>query len=470
MPPLDLLADTLGPQGLLRDAGDVAPYAVDWRGVYRGHPEAVLRPASTAEVASALRLCADLGLAVVPAGGRTSLCGAAVPIEQGPPSVVLSLERMNRIRALDPLDLSLVAEAGCTVEAVQVAAEAAGRFFPLHFGAQGSAMVGGALSTNAGGIRTLRYGNARDLVLGLEVVLPDGRVLDDLRRVRKDNSGYALRHLFMGAEGTLGVITAASLKLFPPLLKRETALVAVRSPHEALRLLARCQGSGAELVAFELIGRPCIEITLKHAPHVRKPMELSTSWFCLVEAASTHLSIPVREALEAALMAALEAGEAEDVILCESEDQRRNLWDIREGFPACSRQEAPGLPTDTAVPVSAIPDFLESCGALIAERYPEGKMVAIGHMGDGNIHLSLQAPPGTTHADWARRGAGFEERVGEIAVELGGSFSAEHGIGQSKRAAMAGLKDPVTLSVMRAIKDVLDPAGRMNPGKVLPPP
>ncbi len=468
MPPLDALADTLGPAACLRAEADIAPYAVDWRGVYRGTPVAVLRPADTAGVAEALRRCAELGLAVVPAGGRTSLCGAVVPAADGPPSVVLSLERMNRLRAVDALDNSLVAEAGCTVEAVQDAATAAGRFFPLHFGAQGSAMIGGALSTNAGGIRTLRYGNARDLVLGLEVVLPDGRVLDDLRRVRKDNSGYALRHLFMGAEGTLGVITAASLKLFPPLLVRETALVAVRTPHEALRLLARCQASGAELVAFELIGRECIEITLRHGQNIRQPMELSTPWYCLVEAGATHAALPVRAALEAALMAALEDGEAEDVVICESEAQRRNLWDIRETFPTCSRMEAPGLPTDTAVPVSAIPAFLDQAAALIAARWPEGRMVALGHMGDGNIHLSLQAPPGTTHADWAARGEGFEDRIGEIAVELGGSFSAEHGIGVSKRGAMAALKDPVALALMQAIKRTLDPAGMMNPGKVLP--
>jgi len=469
MSPLDTLSASLGSAACLTSSADIAPYAVDWRGIWHGQPLAVLKPADTAQVSEAMRLCAQLGLAVVPAGGRTSLAGAAVPIAQGPACVVLSLERMNKLRSLDALDNSLTAEAGCTVEAVQNAATKAGRLFPLHFGAQGSAMIGGALSTNAGGIRTLRYGNARDLVLGLEVVLPDGRVLDDLRRVRKDNSGYALRHLFIGAEGTLGIITAATLKLFPQLAKRETALVAVRSPHEALRLLARCQESGAELVAFELIRKICIEITLRHGTNIRKPMELTTDWYCLIEAASTHASIPVREALEAALMAGIEAGEAEDVVLCESEAQRQNLWNIRETFPECSRHEGPGLATDTSVPVSRVPDFLEQCAALIQTHWPEGKMVALGHMGDGNIHLSLQAPAGVTHAEWYARAPGFETRVGEIAVELGGSFSAEHGIGQAKRAAMAALKSPVALDLMRAIKATLDPDGRMNPGKVLPP-
>jgi len=469
MSPLDVLSETLGPAGCLRAEADLAPYAVDWRGVYRGEPVAVLRPSSTAEVAAALRACAELGLAVVPAGGRTSLCGASVPLAQGPASVVLSLERMNRLRDVDAPGMTLVAEAGCTIEAVQDAATAVGRFFPLHFGAQGSAMVGGALSTNAGGIRTIRYGNARDLVLGLEVVLPDGRVLDDLRRVRKDNSGYALRHLFMGAEGTLGVITAASLKLFAPLARRETALVAVRSPAEALQLLARCQESGAELVAFELIQRICIEITMRHGVNIPKPMELSTDWYCLVEVGAAHAAMPLREALEGALMDALEAGEAVDVVLCESEAQRAGLWRIRETFPECSRHEAPGLPTDTAVPVSAIPAFLEGAAAVIARDFERGRMVALGHMGDGNMHLSLQAPPGTPQGEWAAYGVGFEPAIEALAVSLGGSFSAEHGIGQSKRAAMGRLKSPVAVDVMRAIKAALDPTGRMNPGKVLPP-
>ncbi len=468
MPPLDALTDALGPAACLRAEADIAPYAVDWRGVFRGTPVAVLRPAATAEVAHALSLCAQMGLAVVPAGGRTSLCGAVVPGANGPASAILSLERMNRLRDVDPLDNSLVAEAGCTIEAVQNAATDAGRFFPLHFGAQGSAMVGGALSTNAGGIRTLRYGNARDLVLGLEVVLADGRVLDDLRRVRKDNSGYALRHLFIGAEGTLGVITAASLKLFPKLAQRETALAAVRTPLDALRLLARCQEAGAELVAFELIRRDCIEVALRHGQNIRQPMELSTEWFCLIEAGATHPAIPVRAALEGALAAALEAGEAADVVLCENEAQRRNLWDIRETYPDCARREAPGLPTDTAVPVSRIPAFLERVAALIAQRWPEGRMMALGHMGDGNIHLSLMAPPGLTHAEWKARAPDFEDAVGDISVELGGSFSAEHGIGQAKRAAMARHKSPVALDLMRAIKGLLDPQGMMNPGKVLP--
>jgi FAD/FMN-containing dehydrogenase len=468
MSPLDAFSDLIGADHVLRAENDTAPYAQDWRGAYRGEPVAVLRPGDTAQVATCLARCAALGLAVVPAGGRTGLAGGATPLAEGPASVVLSLERMNRIRRVDAPGLTLTAEAGCTVQAVQQAAAEAGRLFPLSFGAQGSAAIGGAISTNAGGIRTIRYGNTRELVLGLEVVLADGRVLDDLRGVRKDNSGYALRHLFIGAEGTLGVVTAASLRLFPALARRETALAAVASPEQALALFAHCQGSGAELIAFELIHRVCFEITLRHSAQLRQPMALDAPWYVLVEAASTHPDAPVRAALETALHDALEAGEALDAVLCESEAQRENLWSIRETFPECSRHEAPALPTDTCVPVSAVPEFLARCEAMIAKDWPEGRMIALGHMGDGNIHLALQAPRGTSLADWWRRAAGFEERVAALAVELGGSFSAEHGIGQSRLAAMQGLKSPVALDVMRAVKAALDPAGRMNPGKVLP--
>ena len=468
MSPLDSLSDLLPPAHILRAPAEVEPYAVDWLGAYRGAPVAVLRPSTTAEAAACMARCAALGLAVVPAGGRTGLAGGATPLTEGPASVVVSLERMNRIRLLDAPGLALVAEAGCTVQAVQQAAAAAGRLFPLSFGAQGSAAIGGAIGTNAGGIRTIRYGNTRELVLGLEVVLPDGRVLDDLRRVRKDNSGYALRHLFIGAEGTLGLVTAASLRLYPALARRETALCAVDGPEQALALLARCQASGAELVAFELIQRICLEVTLRHGANVRQPMSLDAEWYVLVEVASPQADAPLRAALEAALGAGVEAGEARDVVLCESEAQRENLWTIRETFPECARHEGPSIPTDTCVPVSAVPEFLARVAALIARGWPEGRMVAIGHLGDGNIHLSLHAPPGTTLPEWRACAAGFDAAVAAVAVELGGSFSAEHGIGQSRLAMMRGLKDPVALDVMRAIKAALDPEGRMNPGKVLP--
>jgi FAD/FMN-containing dehydrogenase len=468
METLENLAATLGPRNCLTQAEDIAPYAVDWRGTWQGTPAAVLRPGSTEEVATTLRACAAAGLAVVPAGGRTGLCGGAVVPANGPPSVVLSLERMNCIRDVDARDFSLVAEAGCIIQNVQQAAAAVDRLFPLSWGAQGSAMVGGALSTNAGGIRTLRWGNARDLVMGLEVVLPDGRVLNDLRRVRKDNSGYALRHLFLGGEGTLGVITAAALRLVPALKRVETAFVAVPSPDAALSLFARMMGCGAEVIAFELLIGRCMDIVAKNGIGLRVPLPLGSPWYVMVELAAAHPSVPLREMLEDTLAAAAEAEEVLDATIAEAEAQRTNFWRIREDWPDCARREAPAVNTDTAVPVSAVPRFLAQVEAAVARNWPEGRLIAIGHAGDGNIHVSLLAPEGMGRDAWNARAHGFEVAVNAIAVDLGGSFSAEHGIGQSKRHAMATHKDPVALDLMRAVKAAIDPRGLMNPGKMLP--
>ncbi len=465
---LQALADAIGPRNVLCDPPDVAPYSIDWRGAYRGVPLAVLRPGTVEEVSAAVRACAAEGVAVVPAGGRTGLCGGAVVPENGPPAVVLSLERLNRIRGVDARDFSLVAEAGCVVQQVQEAASAVDRLFPLSWGAQGSAQVGGALSTNAGGIRTIRWGNARDLVLGLEVVLPDGRVLNDLRRVRKDNSGYALRHLFLGGEGTLGVITAAALRLVPALKRVETAFVAVPSPDAALSLLSRVLGSGAEVIAFELILRRCMEIVDRFGQRTRMPMPLESPWYVMVEIAAAHPAVPLREMLEDTLAAAMETGECSDAVLAENEEHRAAFWRIREDYPDCVRQAGPAIATDTAVPVSAVPAFLKRAEEELAARWPEGRMVAVGHAGDGNMHLGLLAPEGTPRGEWLERASGAEAVVNAVAVDLGGTFSAEHGIGQSKRHAMATHKDPVALDVMRAVKAAIDARNLMNPGKVLP--
>jgi FAD/FMN-containing dehydrogenase len=470
MTAIDAFTDVVGPHACLTAAVDVSPYAVDWRGAYKGTPVAVLKPATTAEVAEVVRRAAGHGLAVVPAGGRTGLCGGGVPPANGPASIVLSLERMNRIRSLDARDFSVVAEAGAVVQTVQQAAADAGRFFPIQWGAQGTAQIGGMLSTNAGGIRTLRWGNARELVLGLEVVLPDGRVLDDLRRVRKDNSGYALRHLFIGGEGTLGIITAAALRLQPPLKRVETAFVAVPSPDAALSLYGRMMESGADLIAFELCARYCMETAARHGVGLRMPLPLESPWFVMVEIAAAHPSVPLRDMMENVLAEAIDGGEATDASLADSEAQRLGIWKIREDYPECARIEGPAVNTDTAVPVSAVPEFLNVAMREVGVRWPEGRISAIGHAGDGNIHFGLHAPAGWSHGRpaWVERTDGFEPLVNAVAVSLGGSFSAEHGIGQSKRHAMASHKNPVALDVMRQIKNALDPEGRMNPGKVLP--
>lgn len=470
MTAIETLAEAVGPTACLTSDEDIAPYAIDWRGAFQAKPVAVVKPATTAEVSEVVRRAAADNLAVVPAGGRTGLCGAAVAQSNGPPSIILSLERMNRIRDIDPRDFSVVAEAGCIVQNVQQAAADAGRLFPIQWGAQGTAQIGGMLGTNAGGIRTLRWGNARELVLGLEVVLPDGRILDDLRRVRKDNSGYALRHLFIGAEGTLGVITAAAMRLQPQLRNVETAFVAVPSPDAALSLYGRMQESGAELVAFELCARHCMELAARYGVDLRMPLPLESPWFVMVEIAAAHPSVPLREMMEGTLSNAMEAGEVTDAALAESEAQRLGIWKIREDYPECSRQAGPAVGTDTAVPVSAVPAFLDKALAEVTRRWPEGRISAIGHAGDGNIHMSLQAPDGWSHGRpaWVERADGFETLVNGIAVSLGGSFSAEHGIGQSKRHAMRAHKDPVALDVMRTLKAALDPDDRMNPGKIFP--
>ncbi|MEZ5817060.1 MAG: FAD-binding oxidoreductase [Hyphomicrobiaceae bacterium] len=467
---LAALADVVGASACLTAPDDVAPYAVDWRGAFQGTPLAVVKPASTAVVAEIVRRASDEGLAIVPAGGRTGLCGGAVVAANGPPSLVLSLERMNRIRSLDARDFSVVAEAGCVVQSVQQAAADANRLFPIQWGAQGTAQIGGMLSTNAGGIRTLRWGNARELVLGLEVVLPDGRVLDDLRRVRKDNSGYALRHLFIGGEGTLGIITAAALRLQPAIKRMETAFVAVPSPDAALSLYGRMQASGADVIAFEICGRYCMETAARHGVGLRMPLPLESPWYVMVEIAAAHESVPLREMLEQTLADAMEAGEVTDASLADSEAQRMGIWKIREDYPECARREGPAINTDTAVPVSAVPEFLDTAIREVSARWPQGRISAIGHAGDGNIHFGLHAPAGWGQGRpaWVEATQGFEPLVNAIAVSLGGSFSAEHGIGQSKRHAMATHKNPIALDVMHQIKAALDPAGRMNPGKVLP--
>ncbi len=470
MTAIQSLSNIVGTNACLTTDEETAPYAVDWRGAYQAKPVAVVKPASTAEVADVVGTAARENLAVVPAGGRTGLCGAAVAQANGPPSIILSLERMNQIRSIDARDFSLVAEAGCVIQTVQQAAADAGRLFPIQWGAQGSAQIGGMLGTNAGGIRTLRWGNARELVLGLEVVLPDGRILDDLRRVRKDNSGYALRHLFIGAEGTLGVITAAAMRLAAPLKRVETAFIAVPNPEAALSLYNRMMESGADLVAFEICGHYTMETTARYGIDIRMPLPLESPWYVMAEIAASHSSVPLREMMEETLSQAMEVGEVTDAALADSEAQRLGIWKIREDYPECHRLAGPAASTDTSVPVSAVPAFIDKAVSETTKRWPEGRISAIGHAGDGNIHFGLQAPDGWSagRPAWIERTEGFEELVNNIAVSLGGSFSAEHGIGQSKRHAMQSHKDPIALEVMRELKAALDPTDRMNPGKIFP--
>jgi FAD/FMN-containing dehydrogenase len=458
----------LGPSGCLTDTDLVAPYLVDFRGLYRGVTPLVARPASTAEVAEVLAICHELRVGVVPHGGNTSYCGGATPGADGD-EIVLSLARMNRVRAVDAANFTITAEAGCILADVQSAAQEADRFFPLSLGSEGSCQVGGFLSTNAGGLNALRYGVARDLVLGLEVVLPDGRVLDGLTSLRKDNTGYDLRDLFIGAEGTLGVITAASLKLFPALRSVETAFVAVPGPAAAVALLGRLRAASGDAVSsFEYLPRIAVEFTTRHVPGVVDPLGRPYDCYVLCELSSSRADAGLRPALEAALECAIADGLVLDATIAESLAQRGAFWRLRESVPEAQRAEGASIKHDVSVPVASLPEFMEEATAAVLAIVPTGRMVAYGHVGDGNLHFNVSEPAGGDRASFLSREPDIQAAVHEVVRRFRGSISAEHGIGRLKRAQLATHEGPVAISLMRAIKRALDPSGIMNPGKVLP--
>ncbi|AVM74905.1 FAD-binding oxidoreductase [Magnetospirillum gryphiswaldense] len=463
---LNRLAAIVGPTNLLTADSDLEHYVTEERGLYRGEALAVARPADTEQVAAVVAACVQAGVAMVPQGGNTGLCGGGVP-NQG--AVVVSTERLNRIRAVDPLNFTLVAEAGCVLAAVQQAADQAGCLFPLSLGAEGSCRIGGNLSTNAGGVGVLRYGNTRDLALGLEVVLADGRVWNGLRSLRKDNTGYDLKHLFIGAEGTLGIITAASLKLFPKPREIATAFIALPDPAAGLAILGAARRASGDLVtACELVPRIGLDLGLAHVAGLRDPLDAPYPWYLLLELSSSRPS-GLLPALEAILAQALEDGHALDAVLAQSGDQRKALWRIREGVPEAQKKEGGSIKHDVAVPVSRVPEMIETCTRAVEAAMPGVRVVAFGHMGDGNIHFNLTQPVGADKASFLDRWAEMNRIVHDIVAEMAGSVSAEHGIGQLKIAEMARYKQDVELDLMRAVKAALDPTGLMNPGKVLPP-
>ncbi|MGH8691815.1 MAG: FAD-binding oxidoreductase [Burkholderiales bacterium] len=444
------LADIVGAPNVLTAPADMKPYTTDWRRQYSAPAECVVRPASTAEVARVVALCAREEVAVVPQGGNTGLVGGSVPTGTRR-EIVLALGRMNRIRALDPLNDTLTAEAGCVLAAVQSAAAAAGRLFPLSLAAEGSCQIGGNLSTNAGGVNVLRYGSAREQVLGLEVVLPDGRVWNGLRGLRKDNTGYDLKQLFLGAEGTLGVITAAVLRLYPKPAASATAWIALESPRDAVELLARLRERlGERISAFELVSRTCLEAVLAHVPGLRDPLGAPHPWYVLAEFADSGAA-----ALNEAVQEALAGREA---VLAQSGEQARSLWRIRESIPEA---QFSNVKHDISVPVSSIPAFTEAAGKALAAAFPGAKLFCFGHVGDGNLHYNV-GPEGLV----AQREA-INRIVYDAVARLGGSISAEHGLGQLKREAIRAHKDPLEMELMRALKAALDPKGLMNPGKLL---
>jgi FAD/FMN-containing dehydrogenase len=457
----------VGDSGLLAADASSEPYLNDHRRLYQGRALAVVRPASVAEISSVLALCNQARVGVVPHGGNTGYCGGATPDESGA-QVVLALGRLNRIRSVDAANDSLVAEAGCTLAQVQAGAEAAARFFPLSLGSQGSCQIGGNLSTNAGGTSVLRYGMMRDLVLGLEVVLADGRVLESLSGLRKDNTGYDVKSLFLGAEGTLGVITAASLRLFPPVRARATALVAVADVAGAVALLAQLKAASSERVSsFELIPRLALELTVHHIEGVRDPFARAHPWYVLCELSSSRPADALDAILEEALGAALEQGLVEDAVISASERERLGFWRLRENIPAAQTRAGASLKHDISLPVSRLAEFVARAAPWIEASVPEGRLIAYGHVGDGNLHFNVSARSRGEDAALLARAASVRRAVHELVREFGGSFSAEHGIGRLKVAELERYAPAVELELMRSIKAALDPRGIMNPGKVL---
>ena len=458
----------VGERGLLTDPHDIAPYAQDWRQLYQGRTPAVVRPASTAELAGVMRVCAVAGIAVVPQGGNTSMVGGATPSEDGS-QIVISLARLNRIRAVDAVDLTLTIEAGATLKAAQDAAAGAGCLLPLSIGSEGTAQVGGILATNAGGNNTVRYGNARDLLLGLEVVLPDGQVWEGLRRLRKDNTGYCLRQLFVGAEGTLGIITAAVLKLAPRPVANEVALCAVASPEAALDLFARFQRHDpAAVQAFEYMSALGLSFVLKHIPGTSLPVATQAEHYVLIDLATPRPEAGLRDSLEDVLSAAMEAGVVLDAVIAESEAQRAAIWHLREEHSEAQKREGASVKNDVSVPVSRVPEMIRRASAACRALMPDIRVVAFGHMGDGNIHFNLEQPEAMAAADFLARDHEIMDAVGAVVRDLDGSFSAEHGVGRLKPYMMPEWRGGAELDVMRRIKHALDPHGLMNPGKVLP--
>jgi D-lactate dehydrogenase (cytochrome) len=464
---IDALKNILGPGGWLDSDADRAPFETDFRGIHRGRTPLVALPDSTGRVAALMRHCASERIPIVPHGGNTSYCGGATP-RPGGDEIVLSLSRMRRIRAVDAVNDSMTAEAGCVLADLRAEASAAGRLLPMSLGSEGSATLGGIISTNAGGTAVLRYGMMRALVLGLEVVLPDGRVLDMLRALRKDNSGYDLKQLFIGAEGTLGVVTAASVKLYPRPRETATAMAALASPAAALALLGRLRERlGEALVTFELVPRIALELVCRHIPGTRDPFDCTHPWYALIEATQADAGTDLAGRLQSALASAIESSELADAVTATSEAQRESLWRLRETIPEAQRHEGPSLKHDVAVEPARLPQFIEEGRALVAAIAPDARLVAYGHAADGNLHFNLSAAQGAQGARFAAAGEAVSRAVHDLVARHGGSIAAEHGIGQLKIAELERYKDATALDVMRRIKRALDPDGIMNPGKVL---
>ncbi|WP_404299932.1 FAD-binding oxidoreductase [Alicycliphilus denitrificans] len=467
---LDTLRQIVGADHVLTE-GDLTAYEQDWRKRARGKALAVVRPASTPEVAAVVKACAAAGCSIVPQGGNTGLSVGSTPDDSGT-QVVLSLTRMNAVRAMDRDNLTMTVEAGCILQSLQETANKEGLLFPLSLAAEGSCTIGGNLSTNAGGTQVVRYGNARELCLGLEVVTPQGEVWDGLSGLRKDNTGYDLRDLFIGSEGTLGIITAATMKLFPQPAARLTAWAAVPSMAAAVRLLGLAhQHLGAGLTGFEVMGQFALSLVTRHMPQLRVPfagLKGAPPYYVLLENSDSESEQHARERFEALLELAFEDGCMLDAVVAESLSQAQELWHIRESIPLAQAEEGLNIKHDISIAASRIPAFVEHADALLAREIPGVRLVNFGHLGDGNLHYNVQAPEGGDAGEFLRtQEARVNQLVYDAVAQFGGSFSAEHGVGQLKADKLAQYKSPVALSMMRAIKQALDPQGLMNPGCVL---
>jgi FAD/FMN-containing dehydrogenase len=456
-----------GPAHALTASGDIAPYLVESRGLYHGASPLVLRPGSVEDVSRILALATETRTAIVPQGGNTGHVGGSVPRE-GAADVVLSLSRLNRIRDVDPVGNVIVADGGTVLAEIHEAAAAVDRLFPLSLGSEGSCQIGGNLSTNAGGTAVLAYGSMRQLCLGLEVVLPTGEIWNGLRRLKKDNTGYDLRDLFIGAEGSLGVITGAVLKLFPRPLGHEVAFAGLRSVKDALALFERASSRcGAALTGFELMPRLGVDFTTRHIPGVRDPLSTQHDWYVLIDISTSDAAETATRMMEALLAEGIESGLVEDAAVAASEDQRRALWHMRESMSPAQKPEGGSIKHDVSVPVSAIPDFMAEADAAVLAAIPGARLCSFGHMGDGNIHYNISQPIGADKQAFLDRWREINHLVHGIVLKYNGSISAEHGIGQLKRDELAAVRTPIEMDLMRRVKHAFDPAGIMNPGKVI---
>jgi FAD/FMN-containing dehydrogenase len=470
LPSPDLLARftaIVGAQHAVTDIAEQAPYLVESRGLYKGTTPVVLKPGSVEEISAILKLATETGTAIVPQGGNTGHVAGQIP-RPGAGDIVLSLERLNTIRAIDPVGNVIVCDAGCILADIQKAAEAHGRLFPLSLGSEGSCRIGGNLSTNAGGTAVLAYGNMRQLCLGLEVVLPTGEIWDGLRSLKKDNTGYDLRDLFIGAEGTLGIITGAVLKLYPQPAGHQVAFAGLNSVENALALFDLASSAcGAALTGFELMPRLGVEFTTRHIPGVRDPMDTLHAWYVLIDISTTDTAERAGQMMQSLLERGIAEGLVENAVIASSEAQRKSLWHMRESMSPAQKPEGGSIKHDVSVPVSSIPAFMKEADAAVMAAIPGARICAFGHMGDGNIHYNISQPTGADKDTFIGRWREMNAIVHGIVLKYNGSISAEHGIGQLKRDELAEVRSPIEIDLMQRIKHAFDPAGVMNPDKVL---